>query len=333
MRGRVGGVDHSRHSCKKNHFDSSGAMETSILCKLQVAVTKGGARLKVCISDGDVKLGEALRSIDDNELADVQRVLDLNHLVRNFGKALTALKAKHWRKSASLTERNIQLLCTMFTRIVHHHRVESSSMTMPLDLQHTANESVNEVDGYNDDSNIDDNDDVINSLRDLTPLMKASLREDKLSQELVKEGDVEEVHDPCNTPSSMYDGNAVRNLFKDFEEVDVVVNLSDDIAELVTQGSPYLVNTQFVQFLVAIVVGTHDRHKQFKISDHFKTDEECDDEEEVIDDNSADGFAFHVSRERVTKLRDNLVNMLPHYFNRHDGTSILIIIRIQFYRQ
>ena len=49
---KVGSVDHSQHPCKKNLHESSGAMETRILCKLQVAVTQGGARLKVCISDG-----------------------------------------------------------------------------------------------------------------------------------------------------------------------------------------------------------------------------------------------------------------------------------------
>ena len=237
MRAKLGGVDHTRHSCKKNHIDSSGAMETSILCKLQVAVTKGGARLKVCISDGDVKLGEALRSIDDNELADVQRVLDLNHLVRNFGKALTALKAKHWKKSGSLTERNIQLLCTMFTRIVHHHRVEASSLTIPLDLQQTgADNSIDDDDDPDNDLNIDGNDDVINSLRELTPLMKASLREDKVCHAPVMEGDVEEVRQHNNPPSDMYEGNARRNLLEEFEEVDVVVDLSSDIAMLVTQG-------------------------------------------------------------------------------------------------
>ena len=236
MRAKVGGVGHSRHSCKKNHIDSSGAMETSILCKLQVAVTKSGARLKVCISDGDVKLGDALKSIDDDELADVQRVLDLNHLVRNFGKALMALKAKYWKKSGSLTERTIQLLCTMFTRIVHLHRVDASSLTIPLDLHLTDDSSIDDDDDPHNAIDIDGHDDVVNSLHDLAPLMKATLLEDKVRHAPVVEGTIEEVGQLDQPESDMYEGIAKRSLLEDFEEVDVLVDLSNDIAMLVTQG-------------------------------------------------------------------------------------------------
>jgi len=234
MRSKVGGIDHSRHHCKKNHHDSSGAMETRILCKLQVDVTKGGARLKVCISDGDVKLGEALRSIDNDELADVQRVLDLNHLVRNFGKALTALKAAHWRKSASFTDRFIQLLCTMFTRIVHHHRVSTSSVTIPLNQYQTDDNSpVDDVSNHINGKSFED--DLVKSLRDLTPMMSASLREDKVGGAL-KEGDLEEAPQCTKPLPSAYDGNLRRSLLDDFEDVDVIVDLDNDIAALVSKG-------------------------------------------------------------------------------------------------
>ena len=230
FRSKVGSVDHSRHPCKKNHHESSGAMETRILCKLQVAVTKGGARLKVCISDGDVKLGDALKSIDDDELANVQRVLDLNHLVRNFGKALTALKARHWRKSPSLTDRNIQLLCTMYTRIVHHHRVSTSSLAIPIILDGVDDDTVND-----DEPAQTEEDDVVKSLRELAPLMKASLREDNVAK-APAEGDMEDAAPQQQPTSSAYDGNVRRCLLQDFEDVEVNIDLNNDIAELVTKG-------------------------------------------------------------------------------------------------
>ena len=196
-----------------------------------MAVTKGGARLKVCISDGDVKLGDALNSIDDEELANVQRVLDLNHLVRNFGKALTALKASHWRKSKSLTDRYIQLLCTMFTRIVHHHRVSTSSLAIPINV-HRADEDLT----VNDDDPVpSEEDDVVRSLRDLAPLMKASLREDKVGSAPV-EGDMEDLPPKEQSTPSAYDGKLRRRLLEDFEDVEVNVDLNNDIAELVTKG-------------------------------------------------------------------------------------------------
>ena len=326
FRSKVGGVDHSRHPCKKNHMESSGAMETRILCKLQVAVTQGGARLKVCISDGDVKLGDALKSIDDDELADVQRVLDLNHLVRNFGKALTALKASHWRKSPSLTDRNIQLLCTMFTRIVHHHRVSTSSVTIPLNMHPDDEDPLNDVDAHTSGDQYQ-HDDIVKSLRDLAPLMEASLREDKVGAAV--EGDVEIA--PLDTEPSAYDGNVRRCLLEDFENVDVNVDLSNDIAELVTKGTSLSRILQVgvtPHMLLLTFLATQDRQRHFNISDHFNDDDENEDNELLEDDPSA-GLSFQVSRERVIKLRDNLVNMLPHYFNRHTGT-IIIPLQLNF---
>lgn len=69
------------------------------------------------------------------------------------------------------------------------------------------------------------------------------------------------------------------------------------------------------------------------MSDHFKNDDDCGDDQDAIDDGDADGVALHVSRERVQRLRDNLLNMLPHYFNRHDGELFFSSILSAFHRQ
>ena len=58
------------------------------------------------------------------------------------------------------------------------------------------------------------------------------------------------------------------------------------------------------------------------MSDHF-TEDDNNDDDEFIDDDQSSRFSYHVARERVTKLRDNLINMLPHYFNRHTGECYL----------
>ena len=70
-----------------------------------------------------------------------------------------------------------------------------------------------------------------------------------------------------------------------------------------------------------LYIATQDRQRFFRMSDHFNDDDDSDDTECSDTDQSA-GLSFHVSRERVTKLRDNLVNMLPHYFNRHTGKHV-----------
>ena len=64
--------------------------------------------------------------------------------------------------------------------------VKSLSLTIPLDLHHTADESFNDGDDQTNDINIDGNDDVINLLCDLTLLIKASLREEKICHEPVR---------------------------------------------------------------------------------------------------------------------------------------------------
>jgi len=133
------GIHMPKHDCKTNHWASSMAMETAIACRLQVEISQAGARLSVCVGDGDCHINAALNQCEDVDLRHVQRVLDLNHLVRNLFKALAALKTKHYPKLPGVLDAaTIQFLCTAFTRVVHQHRI--LPQTQILVLQQSQNQ-------------------------------------------------------------------------------------------------------------------------------------------------------------------------------------------------
>ena len=135
-----------KHDCKTNHWASSMAMETAIACRLQVELSQAGARLSVCVGDGDCHLNAALNQCEDVDLRHVQRVLDLNHLVRNLFKALAAVKTKHYPKLAGVLDApTVEHFCTAFTRVVHQHRVlpQTQILVLQSELNPVAENVVN----------------------------------------------------------------------------------------------------------------------------------------------------------------------------------------------
>ena len=130
------------HHCHKNHWSSSAAMETAIACRLQVEVSLSGARLSVCVGDGDSHINAALNQCPNVDLTNVQRVLDLNHLVRNLFKALAVVKSRHYAKQLGVLDpKTIQHFCTVFTRVVHQHRISPHSQIVPLQCDNSNNEN------------------------------------------------------------------------------------------------------------------------------------------------------------------------------------------------
>ena len=61
--------------------------------------------------------------------------------------------------------------------------------------------------------------------------------------------------------------------------------------------------------------------------DTFFTEKDFSDEDDDADVDNVPGLEFRIPRDRVISLRDNLLNLVSHYFNRHEGTlSILYIL-------
>ena len=124
------------HRCKNNHDSSSAAMETSLVVRLQNDVAKKGARLSMCVGDGDTHVDYHLNASLLPELSGVGKCLDLNHLVKNLKKCLSTWKEKYYRSNPkALTAIMVAFLCGAFSRVVYQHRIEPKHHIIPLERE------------------------------------------------------------------------------------------------------------------------------------------------------------------------------------------------------
>ena len=75
-----------------------------------------------------------------------------------------------------------------------------------------------------------------------------------------------------------------------------------------------------------IVVATSDRLTSPNVFDDiFNNASKVDDVDDsaVVDDENISNLAFKIPRQKVDELRRNLLNVVPHYFNIHEGISII----------
>ena len=137
------------HRCKNNHDSSSAAMETSLVVRLQNDVAKKGARLSMCVGDGDTHVDYHLNASLLPELSGVGKCLDLNHLVKNLKKCLSTWKEKYYRSNPkALTAIMVAFLCGAFSRVVYQHRIEPKHHIIPLereDILQTAPETLTSI--------------------------------------------------------------------------------------------------------------------------------------------------------------------------------------------
>ena len=77
-----------------------------------------------------------------------------------------------------------------------------------------------------------------------------------------------------------------------------------------------------------IVVATSDRLTSPDVFDDiFNNASKVDDVDDgaVVDDENISNLAFKIPRQKVDELRRNLLNVVPHYFNIHEGIYIIKI--------
>jgi hypothetical protein len=128
--------NYPKHRCKNNHTGSSASMETSLVVRLQNDVAGKGARLSMCVGDGDTHVDYHLNASLMPELSGVGKCLDLNHLVKNLNKCLSAWKEKYYRSNPkALTAIIVAFLCGAFSGVVYQHRIEPKHHIIPLERE------------------------------------------------------------------------------------------------------------------------------------------------------------------------------------------------------
>jgi hypothetical protein len=128
--------NYPKHRCKNNHTGSSASMETSLVVRLQNDVAGKGARLSMCVGDGDTHVDYHLNASLMPELSGVGKCLDLNHLVKNLNKCLSAWKEKYYRSNPkALTAIIVAFLSGAFSGVVYQHRIEPKHHIIPLERE------------------------------------------------------------------------------------------------------------------------------------------------------------------------------------------------------
>ena len=303
------------HHCHKNHWSSSAAMETAIACRLQVEVSLSGARLSVCVGDGDSHINAALNQCPNVDLTNVQRVLDLNHLVRNLFKALAVVKSRHYAKQLGVLDpKTIQHFCTVFTRVVHQHRISPQSQIVPLQCDNADNES-NKSDGGASEP-LDDGNNHNVSVHDESALFPEG---GDIDLDAVKSDETMEEEEAIGSPLKP------RQLFLDGEHEDdnddITDNQEQTLLDLIQMGTQIIF---ILQFTLIITLAADERQMAPDEFDQIFQDKTNDNppnhDSNVLDDSLLTNLAFKIPRQKVDALRRSLLNIVPHYFNIHNGT-------------